>query len=201
MRGFSDEERDEIREALIETGRELFLTYGPDKTNVADITEPVGIAKSTFYRFFDSKAELYLEIFLRERDELLDDVERELATVGDAREGLEVLTGALVHWVEENALLQQIVSTGNARRFSWDLPEETLQKHQREAIERLVPYLEAWQETGELRPDVEPIVVIVAMSTVAIAPLFQEEYPEELYPVVRDLLVETMAIGLTGTPA
>jgi AcrR family transcriptional regulator len=72
MKGFSDEERDRIRETLMDDGRDLFERYGLQKTTIADLTDAAGIADSTFYRFFDSKEELYFEILQREGHELAD---------------------------------------------------------------------------------------------------------------------------------
>lgn len=88
MRGFSDEERADIRENIVETGRDLVSTLGPAKTTVKDITDRVGIAKSTFYVFFETKAKLYYEIFLRERGEFLSRVRQKLADIADAEAGL-----------------------------------------------------------------------------------------------------------------
>jgi AcrR family transcriptional regulator len=68
MRGFSDEERERIREDLRESGRELFARYGLGKTTVAEITEPVGIGTSTFYQFHDSKGDLYRAILEDEQE-------------------------------------------------------------------------------------------------------------------------------------
>ena len=65
-RGFTERERDIIRNDLIETGRELFGTYGLKKTSIEDLTTGVGIAQGSFYTFFKSKEELYLEVIDRE---------------------------------------------------------------------------------------------------------------------------------------
>jgi len=40
----------------------LLRAYGPRKTNIGDVTDPVGITRSTFYRFFDSRADPYVAI-------------------------------------------------------------------------------------------------------------------------------------------
>jgi len=77
MRGFSDEERARIRRGLLETGREQFARYGLKKTTIADLTDPVGIANSTFYRFFDSKEALYAEILQSLEEEIAESIVRD----------------------------------------------------------------------------------------------------------------------------
>ena len=76
---FSAEERARITERLLETGRRLFTTQGLRKTSLDDLVAPAGIAKSSFYAFFDSKEALYLELMLRQAPEL----HRQLAAVLD----------------------------------------------------------------------------------------------------------------------
>lgn len=199
MRGFSDEERARIRAELVETGRELFLTYGPEKTNVADVTEPVGIAKSTFYRFFDSKSELYLEVFRRERDEFVETVRTELDGVDDAETGIRRLFDVYFAWIEESPLLQEMLAADDYESLFRDVPEETMERHQQEALAELVPFVEAWQEAGEMR-DVGPEVFFAMMGAVALTTLHREEFEEYgdgTYETVRDALVDAVARGLT----
>jgi len=61
-KGFSEQEKINIRQRLIAAGKELFSTYGLKKTNVDDITRMCGISKGAFYLFFLSKEELFMEI-------------------------------------------------------------------------------------------------------------------------------------------
>ncbi len=61
-KGFSEQEKINIRQRLIAAGREMFSTYGLKKTNVDDITRICGISKGAFYLFFTSKEELFMEI-------------------------------------------------------------------------------------------------------------------------------------------
>lgn len=69
-RHFSEIERENIRSELIRVGLELFERYGIDKTNIEDITNKVGIAKGSFYAFFNSKGDLFMEIYSVEREKV-----------------------------------------------------------------------------------------------------------------------------------
>jgi AcrR family transcriptional regulator len=200
MRGFSDDERAAIRQQLLEAGGELLVQFGPEKTNVVDITDEVGIAKGTFYRFFDSKAALYFEIFVAERDEFLAEVEADLAEVEGAEAGIVRLFDHYVTWIEESPLLQRLVADGAYRTLFRDLPAEQLEREQQRALAELRPFFEAWRETGELR-DVEFELFLGLMGSVALVTLHREEFEQRLgpdsYGEVRDTLIETVARGLT----
>ena len=73
-KGFSDEEKNIIQKGLIEKGIELFSKFGLKKTNVEDLTNAVGIAKGSFYSFYNSKEELFLDVFLKVQADIRDEM-------------------------------------------------------------------------------------------------------------------------------
>src|SRR5215210_8809122 len=68
-KGFSEREKERIRDGLMEKGAFFLTTYGIRKTSVEDLTRAVGISKGAFYLFYDSKEELFFEVLGRFEDE------------------------------------------------------------------------------------------------------------------------------------
>jgi len=64
-RGFTDQEMDIIREKLMQAGQDCLEKFGIRKTNVEDLTRAAGISKGAFYKFYDSKEALFLEVLER----------------------------------------------------------------------------------------------------------------------------------------
>jgi len=62
MPKFSDSERQEIQNKLLEEGQRLFLAHGLKKVTIDDITQAAHIAKASFYKFYEGKEYLYLDI-------------------------------------------------------------------------------------------------------------------------------------------
>lgn len=60
--GFSDKEREEIRQKLLDSGYELSTDIGLKKMTVAIIAGSAGIAVGTFYNFYASKEEFVIAI-------------------------------------------------------------------------------------------------------------------------------------------
>ncbi|XVH33524.1 TetR/AcrR family transcriptional regulator (plasmid) [Haloferacaceae archaeon DSL9] len=202
MHGFSDDERERIREELIEVGSELLLTYGPKKTTVADITDPIGIAKSTFYLFFDSKAELYFEILRRETLAFRERITEELDGVTDPRVGLERLFRSYIEFAEGNPLVQEVVIQGNYREtFRTSIAPDAWAKMQQEGVADYVPFVEALQEQSDgPLASYDPTVVLGVMGTLGLLVLHRdeyEEYGEGYYETVREALIVALARGLT----
>lgn len=202
MHGFSDEERERIREQLVESGRERLLTYGPKKTNVADVTEPVGIAKSTFYLFFDSKADLYLEIMRREGERYRATLREELADVDDPQEGLEVLFRNYRQFAEDNPFVQQMLRQDDYRDVFRNASPERMAEARARKFKHAVPFIETLQEgsTG-LLADHDPEAILGVMGTIGLAVLHRDEleaYGDAYYDQTMDLLIASLARGLTA---
>jgi AcrR family transcriptional regulator len=62
MPRFSENERDKIHNKLLAEGERLFARYGLKKATIDDLAESVGIAKASFYKFYENKEYLYLDI-------------------------------------------------------------------------------------------------------------------------------------------
>lgn len=69
-RHFTDEERELFRTRLLDVGLEMFERYGLDKTNIEELTREVGISKASFYNFFNSKGDLFMQVYQREREKV-----------------------------------------------------------------------------------------------------------------------------------
>ena len=90
-KAFSKREKDAIRNAFLEKGKKLFSQYGLKKTSIDDFTKAVNVAKGTFYSFFESKEELFLEILCYEgtlRKKFIDDL---LASNRSAKQCLKIV--------------------------------------------------------------------------------------------------------------
>ncbi|WP_137283697.1 TetR/AcrR family transcriptional regulator [Halorussus salinisoli] len=204
MAGFDADERERIRRRLRETGRDLFARYGLDKTTVADLTEPAGIANGTFYRFYDSKDELYVEILREEGERLAEEIIAEsFDRVGDDDEALDP-EDAIVAFltlrceeIETNPLVRRLVVDDDLSRLMAQFGDEELRAEQAESLSYVVPYVEEWQARGEFREG-DPEVLAAAMGVVKFVAYHEDDFHDEaFYRAVRDALVETVAAGLT----
>ena len=200
-REFTDTERERIRERLRETGRDLFARYGLAKTTIADLTDPAGVADSTFYAFYDSKESLYLEL-LEEQGEAVADriVGASFERYDDPERAIAAFLRAICEEIETNPLVRRLVVEEELDRFREGLTDAEREADRQQSIGYFLPYVEAWYEAGEVRgPD--PETVAHAIRAVTFLTLHEEDVGEERYPAVRDLLIESVAAGLTRTEA
>ncbi|RLM62917.1 TetR/AcrR family transcriptional regulator [Halorubrum sp. Atlit-8R] len=196
MAGFSDEKRTYIRNELLKTGRKLFARYGLKRTTISDLTDPAGIADGTFYHFFDSKERLYLEILTREQEAFADSVDELLADASGPQEGITAYLRLTIEEIETNPLIQQLVVEDDWERLVQEFSGDELAEQREQELGYLLPYVRAWQEDGQL-VDGDPRAITGAINAAAFVALHREEFGDDLYPVVRDTLVEGVASGLT----
>lgn len=88
--------RETRRAQLLDAAAEAFETRGVDSTTVEDITRGAGVAKGTFYLYFDSKDGAVNAVVERMVDGVIDTFERALERAGpSAAERLEMFGRAL----------------------------------------------------------------------------------------------------------
>ncbi len=76
-RGFSEAEKKSIREKLIVECEKSWAVFGYKRTSIDELCAKIGIAKGSFYLFFDSKERLFCEVsdaIQRRQGEQLDEI-------------------------------------------------------------------------------------------------------------------------------
>jgi len=200
MAGFTDAERERVRRDILDAGRDLFARHGLDKTTIADLVEPAGVAPSTFYQFFDSKEACYLEILRREGEAIVGDLVAE--TLGaDGPDDPEVAIRQFLHRLlavtEENPLVRKLLMEGERDRLVDAMPDDDVAAARDDKFARYAPFLAAWQDEGVVR-DGDPEALAGAMLAAGYLVLHRDELGDR-YETVRDALIEVVAAGLTDT--
>ena len=83
-KSYTKEDRDRVRQALLDTGLRIAVNRGLKELHLAELTRTVGISKPYFYTFFDSLEDFILQIMEEQRNRLLRLLEQELRRPGDS---------------------------------------------------------------------------------------------------------------------
>jgi AcrR family transcriptional regulator len=200
MRGFSDEERNQIRADLIDAGHTLFSKFGLQKTTISDLTERVGIGRSTFYRFFDSKEDLYLAVLEAEGETVSRRLAAEnLQDLDDPQEVVERFLHFIFEEIETNPLVRQLIVSGELDRLRNHRTEPEREAERQADIETIRAFVDPFVEQGALHED-DPELVASAIAAIPYLTLHEEDIGTERYPDVRDVVIETFARGLVSDP-
>ena len=112
---FTEEQRSAIRQKLFESAQRHALSDGVQRTSLDTLTSEAGISKSSFYKFYESKELLFLEVASHWEAELLG--EGMLALSADRRRSNKERAAAFVY-----RAFERIHQMGIARFLKEDLP-------------------------------------------------------------------------------
>ncbi|USG66938.1 TetR/AcrR family transcriptional regulator [Brevibacillus ruminantium] len=194
---FSEEEKTIIRGKLMEQAHHCFSTLGLKKTSVVDLTRAAGIAQGSFYLFFDSKEELYLEILQQEEAEIHRQLlERYWSTEKLIRESFRQFLRESFTIMETNPLLRQLheEETMNTLLRKW--PKEKLEELFESDARSFAPLIRHMQESGVISREHDPEVIVSLIRSVVLLTLHKKQIGDEIFAPTIDLLVELIASGL-----
>ena len=93
-----DKQKAEVKSALVRAGEELFRTNGFMETTIAEITGTAGVARGTFYNYFQTKEDLALEIFYGTEELTTKQVDDFFATTLGTDKQIQAIIANAVEW-------------------------------------------------------------------------------------------------------
>jgi AcrR family transcriptional regulator len=182
--------RDENRRRLIEAAREVFAAKGYHVATVSDITRRAGLAKGTFYLYFEEKKEIYYELvrtFLQHVKDIGASVRGEVKTPQEFFARCEQAAGELLRVFIEHHGLARLAY----RESGLDSElEKMLREFYRDIARVEADNIRLGIELGLFRA-VDPLVTAYAhigmVERVALG-LLQEKDPPDPKHVARELL-------------
>lgn len=199
MARFSDEEQERIRESLLDAGREYFSRYGLEKTTVAELADEAGIATGSFYSFFDSKERLYLAVLEAEAGDVYGQALDALQRPDDPEAAVVAFMQSFLAYAETEPLIRRLLEGDHRDRLVDATTEEERQAAKDEKAAILAPFVEQWQESGQVRAG-DPATLALAVESTGFILLHEDEFDSrDEYEQVRDTLIELVAAGLTKT--
>ncbi|NFG60699.1 MULTISPECIES: TetR/AcrR family transcriptional regulator [unclassified Clostridium] len=111
---------------LFDSAYELFLTQGIEKTSISDIVNKAGIAKGTFYLYFNDKHDLLNKLILKKSNKLLKEAMNETTNekIDDFSERVLFFIDYIIENLKHNKLLLKIIN----KNISWGLYRKNILK-------------------------------------------------------------------------
>ncbi|MFQ4697127.1 TetR/AcrR family transcriptional regulator [Clostridioides difficile] len=109
-KSFTEIEKDNIRKRLISECEINWSKYGYKKTNIDELCSKSGIAKGSFYTFFDSKEKLFFEVLNGIQNRLISSVDEILSNMPQ-KEGFAKALKMLYRLYDKNPFLYSPTNT------------------------------------------------------------------------------------------
>jgi AcrR family transcriptional regulator len=197
-RAFTEQEKTRIQDRLLDAGHSCFARYGLRKTTIEDLVKSAGIAKSSFYLFFDSKESLYAELLMAEMPAMVARLlDGSFGASDNARDALVLLAKGIVREIETNAFARLLLDDpSQLGRLAGAIDfEDVLQR----AVELYAPItrrIEEAQAKGEIIPG-DPQQIVYCIGLIKLIAFNRDRLPEELHKAMIELAPQVIADGLT----
>jgi AcrR family transcriptional regulator len=195
-RAFDDGEKQAIRSAMMVAGLKQFERAGLRAARVDDICRDVGIAKGSFYAFFESKEELFMQI-VEEREEqhrrdMFAFVDTASGAPGDRARGFfDLILGK----IESDPILNLIVANNEIAHLTRKLGSGRFAKSQAEDRAFVREVAKRWKKASGKPIDAGDLLDLMAI-TLSVA-VQRNQMAREQYGSMVGLLREMFTTRLT----
>ena len=93
-----DKQKAVVKSAIIRAGEELFRTNGFAETTIEEITSTAGVARGTFYNYFQTKEDLALEVLYETEELTTKQVDDFFATTLGTDHQIQAIIANAVEW-------------------------------------------------------------------------------------------------------
>jgi len=116
----------EVRKRILEAARKLFLEQGFEVANLDEVAQRASVAKGTIYRYFENKADLYVEVLVSNADAFVARMRQTLDdSLSPADQILETGRFYVRHYAEHPEYFRIFWAVENQRMIG-ELPEPLL---------------------------------------------------------------------------
>ncbi len=182
-KAFSEEEKEHIKNQILETAVELFHDKGTKSINIQELTRRAGIAQGSFYSFWKDKDALIMDVMLYRSRQKLDIAEKEFEAslhdpIGFLSESIYRYSMDLLNKCREQPVYSQsfaILSRSNS------LSENRVGAIYKEFLSKLAAY---WVEHRAVQSmDVQGLINVITACPVLLsnAGQFDPEYFDEIF--------------------
>ena len=196
---FTELEKERIREELLEVAYRFFLDKGFKSTSIEDITSSVGIAKSSFYIFCESKEMLYMELLAREGEQIEKQVWPEVMAAKDIYTAIKTYLNKMSMELESKILTQRLIyDLEEYNIVSRKLNPQYIGSESLRSIVPLMEFIKTRQDSKEII-DEDPNVIAGVLRAALLIGSQKRDLQQYNYVRVRDLLFEAAANQIIRT--
>jgi len=197
VKAFTQSKKEVIRQNLLQKGKDLFIKYGLKKTSVDDLVKATGIAKGSFYKFFDSKESLFMAIHEESEASMQKNMLQKLETITDPTEKLRTFFTDTFLLLEEDPLLRMVFQKDEMENLSSFMASEQFLEHYKQDITFMHSLIKNWQDEGIIRPlDIEVVTHLITSNYYI---LLQEiTLGNEMFTRVKEMMIECLVNYLSG---
>ena len=181
---FTDYETEQLRKALLKETRRCAVTLGMKKTSVDQLTKAVGIAKGSFYKFYESKEMLFFAVLEGIHSELYNAADRALSENGGVPPSERTAKAVLAVCKRLSDTGDMVFIENDAKLLLQRLPEPVKREHYHDGEAHIRELLEKHDLVPKRGVSLAAATVRGLILTVSHREQIGELYPQALQTLV-----------------
>ena len=186
------------KELIYKSGEKIFSELGFKDTNVSKITKDAGIGVGTFYSYYDSKEELFMEIFLDRNNRLKKKV---LEKVDIESEPMMAVT-QMMSLNNEEMLKDPILRMWYDREAYQKVEKKFVEQKGLEEVSFVYDFyldvIRKWQDEGKMRGDIDTELIMAMFAALINIDMHKDEIGVKFFPEIMNWLAGFIIDGLTN---
>lgn len=191
----------EKKQLLYDTAKVLFIQNGFKETNISAITKAAHVAVGTFYLYFDSKEQLFMEIFQEENSALKQHC---LAALDLTQSPLNVIRQMLAlnqEGIQSSPILREWYHSDEFRKIEKAYREEHSIESLNFLYDAFLDLVRRWQAEGTMRADIDSNMIMIMFAALINIDTHKDEIGMEYFPDLLNLMTELLLKSLTECTA
>jgi AcrR family transcriptional regulator len=182
---------------IFNCGKELFSSKGFKDTNVSDITKMAGIGVGTFYNYYSSKEQLFMEIFMKENEKLkksFESIDMDTDPVKAIKEMLSINFAG----INSNPILKEWYNRDLFSKLEKQYYEQGGMKSIAELMNSgTLELIKRWKTDGKIRNDLDDDLILAIFTAIPYIDIHKEEIGLQHFPQIMYYFAEFVMKGLT----
>jgi len=186
---------------IFNAGRELFCSKGFKDTNVSEIAKLAGIGVGTFYNYYSSKEELFLEVFLKENEDLKKRLYESVDLNDDPVTFVTKFLTKNITEMNSNLILKEWYN----KEFFSKLEQYFYEQDGLSSIDELMKsgrleLVRQWKAEGKMRNDIDDEMICAIFDSIPYIDIHKFDIGIQYYPQILYYITEFIMKGLTDCP-
>lgn len=182
------------KSAIFSAGRDLFLLKGFKAVNVSDVTKQAGMSVGTFYNYYQSKEELFSDIYREENEMAKKAIMYDINLDDDPVSIAISFISGVMNTLQSNLILKEWYNQDVMGAL-----EKTYRNEENKNDSFIYVFfkglLRKWRAEGKIRSDIDDSHVLGLYDSLIFLDTHKDEATFD--PVVMQLLVEFVMKGIT----
>lgn len=178
---------------IFEAARKLFLKQGFKSTNIAAITTQAGVAVGSFYHFFNSKEDIFIQVYNYENEVVKQKIMNNLNLNQEPQQLLEFALKQIFKYTRDNKVLQEWF---NDSKINHLITQQNIE-HLEEGVvyATLNQLVEKWISEQKTKPEMSKERIMELFNALTIIDIHQNEIQSENYfQLLNDLITGILAV-------